>query len=242
LDIECYIQHYFFLDYKISGGVLSLGIPKIFSMCKVMERSCPKCGRDYSNNPYWTTDLRKHLLRKNQCDRTPDTKYIRGTIVPLREIFSLDSSIMNITEVPYRDDMLEWFFGEFTKNQKNVCFVKPNKSKNEILVKVNGCLKIVTISEFIKLFFNLVIIKWFPENPDFETKLICDLQYDLDTREPWNGVYTFEEPKKDGTMKIVISEFYTEIKRIILNYMHMYPDKTGLKNLLTLSSNGNDES
>ena len=207
-----------------------------------MERVCPKCGRDYSTDPYWTTNLRHHLLRKNPCDRAPGTKYIKGVNVPHREILSLDSSIMNIPkELPERD-VWSYFFNEFVKNEKNICFVKPNKSKNEILVKVNGCLKIVTISEFIKLFFNLVIIKWFPENPDFESELMSDLQYDLGTREPWNGVYTFEESKKDGTtMKLVISDFYTEIKRIMLNYMHMYPDKTGLKNMLTLNSNEEEE-
>lgn len=202
-----------------------------------MERVCPKCGRDYSKDPYWTTGLRKHMSRKNPCDRALGTKYIRGESVPHREILSLESSVMNIPkELPERD-VWSWFFNEFVKNEKNICFVKPNKSKNEILVKVNGYLKIVTISEFIKLFFNLVIIKWFPENPDFESELMSDLQYDLGTREPWNGVYKFEETKKDGTMKFVTADFYTEIKRIILNYMHMYPDKTGLKNLLTLNSN-----
>ena len=202
-----------------------------------MERKCPKCGRDYSHDPYWTTNLRHHLLRKNPCDRAPGTKYIKGTPVPQRGVYSLDSSVMDVPEELPEHNVWEWFFGEFVKNEKNVCFVKPNKSKNEIIVKVDNTLKIVTFNEFIKLFFNLVIIKWFPKNPDFETELLSDLDYDLETRKPWNGVYTFEEKKQDGTMKTVVSEFYTEIKRVILNYMHMYPDKTGLKKLLTLSSN-----
>ena len=207
-----------------------------------MERKCPKCGKDYSNDPYWTTGLRKHMSRKNPCNSAPGTKYIRGIDVPQREIFSLDSSVMDVAkEVPARD-VWAWFFGEFVKNEKNVCFVKPNKSKNEILVKVHNTLKIVTFDEFIKLFFNLVIIKWFPENPDIESSLISDLNYDLDARKPWNGVYLLQDMRNDGTMKTVISDFYTEIKRVILNYMHMYPDKTGLKNLLTLSSNGYNES
>lgn len=208
-----------------------------------MERKCPKCGKDYSRDPYWTTGLRKHMSRKNPCDREPGTKYIRGTEVPLREIFSLDSSVMKVPkEVPDRDDIWAWFFGEFVKNEKNVCFVKPNKSKNEILVKVHNTLKIVTFDEFIKLFFNLVIIKWFPENPDIESGLISDLNYDLEARKPWDGVYVLQDMRNDGTMKHVVADFYTEIKRVILNYMHMYPDKTGLKKLLTLSINGYNES
>ena len=182
------------------------------------------------------------MSRKNPCNSAPGTKYIRGIDVPQREIFSLDSSVMDVSEeVPDRD-VWAWFFGEFVKNEKNVCFVKPNKSKNEIIVKVYNTLRIVTFDEFIKLFFNLVIIKWFPANPDVESRLILDLNYDLEIREPWNGGFTFEERKKDGTMKNVVADFYIEMKRVILNYMHMYPDKTGLKNLLTLSSNGYNES
>jgi hypothetical protein len=204
-----------------------------------MERKCPKCGKDYSRDPYWTTGLRKHMSRKNPCDRVPGTKYIRGTEVPRREIFSLESSVIDVPkDLPDRDDIWSWFFSEFVKNEKNVCFVKPNKSKNEIIVKVNNTLRIVTFDEFIKLFFNLVIIKWFPEIPDVESSLISDLNYDLEARKPWNGVYVLQDMRNDGTMKTVISDFYTEIKRVILNYMHMYPDKTGLKKLLTLSSNG----
>jgi len=207
-------------------------------MCISMERKCPKCDRDYSSDPYWTTNLRHHLLRKNPCDRAPDTKYIKGTHVPQREILSLETSVMDVPkELPDRDDIWSWFFDEFVKNEKNVCFVKPNKSKNEILVKVHNTLKIVTFDEFIKIFFNLVIIKWFPENPDIESSLISDLNYDLEARKPWNGVYMLQEMKNDGTMKTVVADFYTEIKRVILNYMHIYPDKTGLKKLLTLSSN-----
>jgi len=203
-----------------------------------MERKCPKCDRDYSRDPYWTTGLRKHMSRKNSCDRAPDTKYIRGTHVPQREILSLETSVMDVPkELPDRDDIWSWFFDEFVKNEKNVCFVKPNKSKNEILVKVHNTLKIVTFDQFIKIFFNLVIIKWFPANSDVESSLISDLNYDLEARKPWNGVYMLQEMKNDGTMKTVVADFYTEIKRVILNYMHMYPDKTGLKKLLTLSSN-----
>lgn len=204
-----------------------------------MERQCPKCGRDYSHDPYWTTNLRHHLLRKNPCDRAPDTKYIKGTHVSQREILSLESSVMNIpSELPDRHDIWAWFFNEFIKNEKNVCFVKPNKSKNEILVKVHDTLRIVTFDEFLKIFFNMVIIKWFPIDPDFEIKLLSDLGYDLETRKPWDGVYVLQDRREDGTMKRVVADFYTEMKRAILNYMHVFPDKTGLKNLLTLSTNG----
>ncbi len=37
---------------------------------------CPKCGKDYSGNPHWKANLKKHLERKNPCDRK-DEKYIR---------------------------------------------------------------------------------------------------------------------------------------------------------------------
>lgn len=36
-------------------------------ICKV----CPKCQKDYSGNPHWKSNLKKHLARKNPCDRDP---------------------------------------------------------------------------------------------------------------------------------------------------------------------------
>jgi hypothetical protein len=42
-----------------------------------ISKTCPKCGKDYSEDPYWKSSLKKHLERKNPCDRKRYEKYIR---------------------------------------------------------------------------------------------------------------------------------------------------------------------
>ena len=52
-------------------------------------KCCPKCNKDYTRDPYWKSSLRKHLARKNPCDRKPGEKYIRAvskkTTTPVEE-------------------------------------------------------------------------------------------------------------------------------------------------------------
>ena len=47
-----------------------------------ISKICPKCKRDYSGDPYWKSSLKKHLERKNPCDRKDDEKYKREFKVP----------------------------------------------------------------------------------------------------------------------------------------------------------------
>ena len=51
-------------DWKNSSG--KLPIKKIVVYIK-MERICHKCGRDYSNDPFWTSKLRRQtgIVSKN---------------------------------------------------------------------------------------------------------------------------------------------------------------------------------
>jgi hypothetical protein len=217
-----------------------------------MEHKCPKCGRDFSYDKFWTTDLRRHLARKNPCDRAPGTKYIKDvTVTKLQRIVNpLDSCEMKDIIVPdiSMKKIGPWFFNQFVNHEPNVCFVKPNVSKNEIWVRVSRDeLRIVTIEEFVQLFVNLVMIKWFPEHADFESWLFDDLQYELSTREPWDGEYKnlytqIKTYKYKNPLRIEyteVSTFYKEMKNEILSFMHTYKDRTTLKNLLSLNINGN---
>lgn len=43
-----------------------------------MEKICPKCNKDYSSDPHWKSNLKKHLTRKNPCDRSKNEQYIRS--------------------------------------------------------------------------------------------------------------------------------------------------------------------
>ncbi len=42
-----------------------------------ISKRCPKCNKDYSKDPYWKSSLKKHLARKNPCDRNPNQEYNR---------------------------------------------------------------------------------------------------------------------------------------------------------------------
>lgn len=42
-----------------------------------ITKVCPKCKKDYSGNPYWKQSLKRHLSRKNPCNRKKDEKYVR---------------------------------------------------------------------------------------------------------------------------------------------------------------------
>lgn len=217
-----------------------------------MDRKCPKCNKDYSTNINWKAELTRHLARKNPCNRDPNTKYIKDKTIelPQKIIHPLDSIEMTNVIVPdiSMKKIGPWFFNQFVNNKSNICFVKPNSSKNEIWVKVsNNQLRIVTIDEFIQLFVNLVMVKWFPEHGDFESWIYDDLSYEFDQRIPWNGQYKntythFKTYKYKGTVKeeyVETSTFYIEMKREILGFMHSQKERTILKNLLSLNINEN---
>ena len=215
-----------------------------------MERKCPKCDRDFSHDKFWTTNLRHHLARKNPCDRAPGTKYIKGSPVSQRTVNPLDSCEMKDIIVPdiSMKKIGPWFFKQFVSHEPNVCFVKPNVSKNEIWVRVSSDeLRIVTIEEFVQLFVNFVMLKWFPEHADFESWLFDDMNYELYARKPWNGQYKIlftqvKDYKYKNSVReeyMEVSTFYKEMKSEILSFMHTYKDRTTLKNLLSLNINGN---
>jgi hypothetical protein len=48
-------------------------------MISEISQKCPKCKKDYSGDPHWKNNLKKHLSRKNPCDRKKNEKYVRNT-------------------------------------------------------------------------------------------------------------------------------------------------------------------
>jgi len=194
------------------------------------SRVCPKCGKDFTTNPYWTTDLRRHLARKNPCDRPADWKFIRNVPVILENIRCLDSIEWKIPGTPNPDFSKEmitrWFFTSIMNDKLNVCFVKPNKSKNEIWVKIrkNEPVKVVKLDEFIQLFVNHVIMKYFPKNYEefwkFDEWLYAENFINLESG-VWNGEFPDIKP-----------EFMIVMRRMINEFTETYPNKTQLKNLI----------
>jgi len=108
----------------------------------------------------------------------------------------------------------------------NVCFVKPNKSKNEIWVKIrkNEPVKVVKLDEFIQLFVNHVMMKYFPKNYEefwkFDEWLYAENFINLESG-VWNGEFPDIKP-----------EFMIVMRRMINEFTETYPNKTQLKNLI----------
>jgi len=173
-------------------------------------RCCPKCGRDYSEDPFWTTSLKRHLERKKPC--------VNVTIPDMNTFDSLE--LPSVTLGERHQNVGPRFFIETFAHQPNVCFVRQNKSKNEILVKVSrDDIRVVTMDEFIKLFVVHVLMKVGLKYSGFDCWLFSDNGIDLDT-----GEYD-PHPK---------NEFFKHLKPVITSFLDTFPSKTLLKNKLVL--------
>lgn len=203
-------------------------ISNFFSNPSRMERVCPKCGKDFSGDKFWTTSLRRHLARKNPCDRPVDAQYVRGDVKPppRNPLRCLDLVEWVTPESPPPDTPMRfvapWFFRQVFKDQANVCFVKPNASKNEIWVKVtrDEPLRIVKVDEFIKLFVNHVLAHLCPIDGGYACEVYSECGVTVDTGN-WDG--TFHESK---------NEFMFGMRDAVKEFTSIFPNKIQLKNML----------
>jgi hypothetical protein len=200
-------------------------ISKIKSHASIMEKVCVKCGKDFSCDPSWTSSLRRHLSRKNPCDRPPDISYIKDSAKPgVHEIHVLDSVIVpkNLGVAPrVHSKIAPWFFEKVFSEPSNVCFVRPNKSKpNEIVVKVSkdSPVQVVSLNEFVRLFVNHVLLKNFSCDDGYEM-FLCDNSIYTVMKE-WNGVFS----KGDGFMEGLLPT--------VKSFLDCMLEKTHLKNIL----------
>ena len=208
---------------------------------KEMERICPRCGRDYSDDPYWTSKLRRHLERKNPCDRPSDSKYIRESKVVHHSITVLDSIIWEPKKPPKgtsNRDIVPWLFNDIFSNETNICFVQPNRSRNEIFVKVSNDSRvtIVNVDGFIQLFINHVFLKKMhtficDDNFMFERWLTQNM---IVGGISWNGAYpdrstyvnTFGNHVKNNP------DFMIHMRSAVKSFLGTQNNKLHLKNIL----------
>ena len=207
-----------------------------------MDRVCPKCGKDYSSDPFWSTSLSRHLARKNPCDRSSDTKYIREfepTFVKPLNTFETITLPKEFSKLPKKyENIAPQYFRDIFSISENVCFVKPNSSKNEIFVKVSPDVpvKVVKLDEFIKLFVNHIFLKHF-------SNFTCYYgQYDIwlcnnfiyTDNGIWNGdipdgsTYTLDNGKKGKNAP----DFMISMRRCVKEFLDTQQSKTQLKNIL----------
>jgi hypothetical protein len=199
-----------------------------------MSRVCPKCGKDFSNNPYWSTDLPRHIERKNPCNRPADWKFVRATPgaaappprSPLRCLDSVEwaEPVAPKPDLPMRL-VAPWFFKQIVKDPANVCFVRPNRSKNEVWVKEtkDAPVRIVRLDEFIRLFVNLVMHKHFPRDYEeywkYDEWLFGENFINLDAE--WDGSFPSDK-----------HEFMNGMRDVLNEVLSTWPGKTPLKNML----------
>lgn len=192
-----------------------------------MERVCPKCGKDFSTDKFWTTSLRRHLGRKNPCDRPVDAQYVRGPERPTRTpLRSLDSVEWAEPSAPPPGTTMRlvgpWYFRQVFKDQANVCFVRPNVSKNEVWVKATRGepVKIIRMDEFIKLFVNHVLARVCAVDGGYSCWALSECGVEVEAGN-WDGMFY------DGP-----NEFMFGMRDVIKEFTNTFPNKTQLKNMI----------
>ena len=186
-------------------------------------RACPKCGKDYTGDGHWVQSLRRHLARKNPCDRPKDAGYLKDRPGPpeppqnpLRSLDTIEWAGDAPSGKPMRF-VAAWFFRQITKDPANVCFVRPNVNKNEYWVRVSpGDVQIVKQWEFIQLWVNHVLVRLFPKGTEFDWQIQADAGIEMGQND-WDGL---TDPQ---------SEFIFEMKSAIKDFMDKCPYKAQVK-------------
>ena len=211
---------------------------------EMAARLCPKCGRDYSKDPFWSSKLKRHLARKNPCDKAPGEPYIKEKTTVADATFpeynALDSVEWKRVYRPARmqnlRDVGPWFFKQIFSNPKNVCFVYPNVKVNQIVVRVSKDIpaEMLTTDEFIKEFVNKVFFKLF--NFENEKRFSEWLSENLIYTEhmEWDGIF----PDRGfainaiGEKRKMEPEFMIEMRKTVKNFGSMQTDRSKLKQML----------
>jgi hypothetical protein len=125
-----------------------------------MERSCPKCGKDYSSDPYWSTSLKRHINRKNSCIRTRDTKYIRDNNENSKPKGPEAHDLSHIG-LDFDGSKLVPALTQIFDKYNSVC--QPNTSRDIIMYYINGKVHHSSLAQFIyTIWYGFLIPHVFP--------------------------------------------------------------------------------
>jgi hypothetical protein len=189
-----------------------------------MIRGCPKCGRDYSTDPYWTTSLKRHLARKIPCTLKP---IIAPTLRCLDSVIISEPIVPPVGLVQTPELVAPWFFNQVFRDKLNISFVMSCTRKDEVVVKVSQDepARTVTLHEFLVLFVNHVLIKHFPRECEVYGAISCFLytenDIDLDDNTAtWDGW-------DDGK-----SRFLNALRPSVLKFLDIQPSRLSFKNYL----------
>jgi hypothetical protein len=125
-----------------------------------MERACPKCGKDYSTDPYWSTSLKRHINRKNSCIRSRDTKYIRNTD-EVSKPKGPEAHDLSHIELEFNGSTISSALAQIFDNYNSVC--QPNISRDIIMYYINGKVHHSSLAQFIyTIWYCFLIPRVFP--------------------------------------------------------------------------------
>ena len=199
--------------YIYSEGPPRKVIPQLFFSSSSME--CPKCGKDFSGDGHWKQSLRRHLERKFPCDRERPQEPTRN---PSRSLSTIEWTGADVPQGASMRSVTGWFFKEVMKDQKNLCFVRPNMNKDEYWVRtVPGIVTRVNQKEFIRLWVNQVLCRLMPRGTSYDWEVQADTGIEVD-RNDWDG------ETADG------SEFVFEMRARLKEFMDFCPVKKQIKN------------
>ena len=206
-----------------------------------MDRVCHLCGRDYGGDIFWTSSLRRHLARKNACNRVVGSVFVRdrGVVVADHCTNALSDVVCGVFEFPkglVYYDVVPWLFRRVFSDELNVCFMRPNKSKNEILVKVSsqGLVRQVTVDAFIKLFVNHVFLKKMFPLIENNVLFVNWLASNMITGCYWNGIFPDGGIHTNGFGARVKNrpDFMIHMRLAVKEFINTHANKKRVQNIL----------
>jgi hypothetical protein len=154
-------------------------------------------------------------------------------------MISLDDVTFVLKKAPpgtNHDDIVPWLFRDIFSDEKNICFVKPNRSKNEILVKTLGGVRAVNTDEFIKLFVNTIFLKkiyYFIIHDDFEFEKYLSRNFIVGGVN-WGGKYPDGNTYTNlfGKKVILSPTFILSMRAVVRDFLATQNDRMQIKNTL----------
>lgn len=120
-----------------------------------MNLVCEKCGRDFSQERAGTSAFKRHVARKNPCDRPADSKYLRALPTFLKDVVIHDFDDIDLGHVKgpevgeYKRVWISNIIQQIFSIPENKCIVLKNLElyPDNIYVKRQKDIKIMNIHD-----------------------------------------------------------------------------------------------
>ena len=182
-----------------------------------MNRKCPKCEKDFSSDPFWTTSLKRHMNRKNPCDKSGP--YIREPMKPMQYKFTHDFNSMDFAHVKppvnykLRSSIAPKILKQIFDLEQNKCVSWVNIKNDDIVIRQNGELRHVNLDELVSLCMLFLHYQVYPTLMDAWTK--------YDEIKEWMFQTTLVELDNDTWQSKDISktcEYRNSIRLFLIDY------------------------